>query len=111
MADDNKTKSSSRAAKAEVQGPDADKPVLIKETTIEHEGVEYAFRQDAFDDIEILEELEDERYISVMRKILGKKKWVEFKESVRTESGRVPTGEFETFLEKVMGAVGPTDAS
>ena len=102
----------SRAVKAEAELQiDPDKPVIIRETTIEYKGVEYTVRQDTFDDVELLEMLEDERYISLVRRIVGPKKWAEFKDSARTESGRVPAKELEAFLELVMGAVDPQDAS
>lgn len=109
---ENKIKSNSRAVKAEAERQtDPDKPVLVREVTIEYNGEEYTVRQDALDDVEMLEAVEDERYVTVIRKVVGKDQWTKFKESVRTADGRVPTKPFEEFLSIVMESVGPTDAS
>ncbi|MGC5376496.1 hypothetical protein ACPXAO_23605, partial [Salmonella enterica] len=82
-----------------------------REVTFEHAGVEYTLSPNVLDDVEILEAMEDERYITAVRSIVGRERWNDFKESVRTDDGRVPASELETFLEKVMAAVDPTSGS
>jgi hypothetical protein len=77
----------------------------------EYEGREYNVSSSALDDVEILELLEDEKYISVVRRILGKEQWETFKDSVREADGRVPSASLEGFLKVVMKVADPQDAS
>lgn len=98
----------SRAVKAEAsKQTDPDKPVLVRQVTFEHKGVEYTMRGDTMEDVEILEAMEDERYITAIRSIVGNAAWARFKESVRTPEGRVLASELEEFLQKVMGELDP----
>ena len=102
----------SKMVKAEAEKQkDLDSPVFIKEVTFTHAGEEYTVRGDALDDVEILELLEDEQYIKALRRMVGLDNWNRFKESVRTDDGRVPAKELESFLQRVMEELDPTSAS
>lgn len=76
-----------------------------------HGGNEYTLPTSAMDDVEILELLEDEKYLSVVRRVLGREQWDRFKDSERLDDGRVPAASLESFIKAVMGAADPQDAS
>lgn len=99
-----------KMVRAEVQ-KDPDKPRMVKERTFTYEGVQYTLRGDSMEDVELVELLEDEKYISLLRKLVGPAKWAEFKDSVRTEDGRVPLEALRGFLEIVMEKADPQVAS
>lgn len=90
---------------------DQDKPEFVRLYTLEYGEQTYTIRADAMDDIEILEFIEDEKYILALRRMLGKEAWTQFKNSVRTPDGRVPSAPLEAFMEKVMKTLDPQDAS
>lgn len=100
-----------KAVKAEALQQDPDKPVLVREVTVQYKGTDYTVRGDTLDDVELLEYIEDEQYIKALRRMVGLAQWAKFKDSVRTDTGRVPTAELEEFLKTVMDALDPTTAS
>lgn len=80
-------------------------------TVMEYKGEKYRVSRTAMDDLELVEMLEDEKYISAVRKILGPKQWAAFKEAARADDGRIPMVELEGLLKAVMGHSDPQDAS
>jgi hypothetical protein len=76
---------------------------------------EYVIPAAAFDDIEIVEQLEDENHILAVRQILGKDQWNRWKANERNpETGRVPATRAKEFLEVLfesLGALGNSHAS
>ena len=101
-----------RAVKAEAsEQTDPDKPILRREVTVEFNGVEYSIHAGAMENVEVLEFLEDEQYIKALRALIGRARWAQFKESIRTEDGIVPASELEKFLQVVMEALDPSVGS
>lgn len=86
-----------RQAKAEAKGEDL---------VVVHNGDEYTIDRDAADNVEVLELIEDEKYISAIRAYVGPEQWVRWKEANRDDAGRVPRAAFEEFLDLAMGAIG-----
>lgn len=73
--------------------------------------VEYVIPADAFDDVEILELLEDEKHLSVVRQILGREQWGEWKDRHRGPGGRVSSEAIEPFLKALFEAAGQGNSS
>lgn len=82
-----------------------------REVTVEFNGVEYSIHGGAMENVEVLEFLEDEQYIKALRALIGRARWAQFKESIRTEDGIVPASELEKFLQVVMEALDPSVGS
>lgn len=72
---------------------------------------EYVIPADAFDDVEIVELLEDEKNISVLRQILGKEQWDLWKDRSRGATGRVSSATAMSFLQAMFAAVGQGNSS
>ena len=87
--------------------------VLVKTTTFTFRGVTYTVPRNAMDDLEVLEALEEDKFITVIRKTIGDAQWKTFKDTSRTADGRRPLTEsgFEEFLDAMMKALDPTTAS
>lgn len=81
--------------------------------TFEFRGTQYTVPGNALDDIEVMEALEDEKYITVIKKTIGADQWAKFKAASRTSDGRIPLTDsgFEEFIDTLMKAVDPTVAS
>lgn len=93
-------KPSTRLA-AEAQG-------FAKTTTIRFRGYDYVFDSDAATDLEIFEDLEAERYLSVARRLLGDDQWETLKDACRDpRTGRASIVHFEKFFQTFIQAVGP----
>lgn len=86
-----------KTAKSEAKG---------KDTTVIYGEREYIIPSDALDNVEILEWIEDEKYIKAIRAILGKDQWNVFKEDVRDPKGHVPVSEFEPFITEIFTRLG-----
>src|SRR5699024_12722560 len=78
-----------KAAKAEAEN---------KDITFEWNERDWIVPREAFDNVELFEAIEDEKYLTAVRGYLGRTQWSEFKDSVRDDAGRVPTEQFESFL-------------
>ena len=74
--------------------------------TFEYGKETYVIDSAAFTDVELIEAVEDEKYMKAIRGYLGAAQWARFKDSVRTSDGRVPMEEFEPFLKVLMEALG-----
>lgn len=76
---------------------------------------DYVIPPEAFDDIEVVEQLEDENYVLALRQILGKAQWNRYKANERNEqTGRVSADRSKEFLEvlfRELGALGNSPAS
>lgn len=77
-----------------------------KTISIEHGGVTYEVPADALDDVELVEYIEDEKYITAIRNLIGPDQWARFKDSARNEHGKVPVETFQLFIEKVFDQLG-----
>lgn len=77
------------------------KDAVKEDITVTFNEVEYTLPADVMDDVEILEYIEDSKFITAVRKIVGTKQWTAFKEASKNEAGRVPTAPFEEFIELV----------
>ena len=93
-------KPSDRQAKKNEAAPDE-----AQDIAFEWGGYTYTIPAEAFDDVEILELLEDEKHLLVVRQILGSQ-WGEWKDRNRNASGRVPAEPLVEFLEALFAAVG-----
>ena len=89
--------------------------VRVKKALIEFEGAQYSVDKDAVNDLDVMEYLAEIQadpeqnsamMILVIRKIIGKEQWDKFKESQRTDSGRVTGDNLEAFINKIFKAVG-----
>ncbi len=89
--------------------------VRVKKALIEFEGAQYSVDKDAVNDLDVMEYLAEIQadpeqnsamMILVIRKIIGKEQWDKFKESQRTDSGRVTGDNLEAFINKIFRAVG-----
>ena len=90
-------KPTDRAAKAEA------KAQFIE---LDYNGDHYVIDRDNADNLELMEFVEDEKYITAIRGYLGPDQWGKWKDANRDAKGRVTTAEFEAFLNKVMAAIG-----
>lgn len=97
----NAKKPSDRQAKKNEAEPDE-----AVDIEFEWDGDTYVIPADAFDDVEILELLEDEKNLSVVRQILGAEQWSAWKDRNRGASGRVSAGPLAAFLEALFSAAG-----
>lgn len=86
-----------RQAKAEAKREDI---------IVEHNGDEYTIDREAANNVEILELIEDEKYISALRAYLGSEQWGRWKDANRDDAGRVPQSAFEEFLNAAMSSIG-----
>lgn len=71
-----------------------------------YDGVSYEVDRENADNLELLEYVEEEKYILAIRGYLGKDQWAKWKDSHRDEAGRVKQEHFEPFLNAVMQAIG-----
>ena len=103
-----------------VERVNRDTPEFVKTTTTTFRDVAFTFRgvtytvpRNAMDDLEVLEALEEDKFITVIRKTIGDAQWKTFKDTSRTADGRLPLTEsgFEEFLDAMMRALDPTTAS
>jgi hypothetical protein len=69
-------------------------------------GEHYTIDRTQADNLELMEFVEDEQYIKALRGYLGREQWDRWKDSQRTEDGRVPVAPFEDFLNAIMEAIG-----
>ena len=104
-------KATTRVVKSPKNTVDLDSPAMTKEHTFEYKGETFTVREDVLDDIDILEALEDERYLTALRTMLGTDAWKRAKDCIRDESGRAHASEMEGLIEVIMGAVNPSPAS
>lgn len=74
--------------------------------SFEFDGVTYSIDADALDDVELLELIEEEKHILVLRGYLGREQWEEFKDSHRNDRGRVGSEPVKRLMAAVMGATG-----
>lgn len=95
--EDHKAKASKSAAKADAEGASIEVDFL---------GEHYVIDRNQADNLELMEFVEDEQYIKATRGYLGREQWERWKDSVRTEDGRVPSAPFEEFLNLIMEAIG-----
>ena len=91
-------KPTDRAAKAE-----AKRAQFIE---IDHNEVRYIIDRDNADNIELMEFVEDGKYITAIKGYIGDDQWERFKDANRDEKGRVRSANFEPFLQAVMNAIG-----
>jgi hypothetical protein len=84
----------------------AKREAQIKDAEFDYNGIHYSIPADRLDDIEIFELIEDGFNIRAVRQYLGVEQWQEFKDSVRTDDGRVPAEPTNEFLDIVMSHVG-----
>lgn len=77
-----------------------DKPIVVK-------GVKVNVTADDFDDVEILEMVENGAIPSIMRKVFGAEKYEEVKKALYDEeAGKTRTSALGEWLDEVMGKVG-----
>jgi hypothetical protein len=94
---DHKAKADKAAAKSEAEN---------KVIEVDFDGEHYAIDRIQADNLELMEFVEDEQYIKALRGYLGREQWDRWKDSQRTEDGRVPMAPFEDFLNRIMEAIG-----
>lgn len=92
-----------QAIKDEAAEESAEAPAPV---TFEFDGETYAIDNDALDDVELLEFIEEEKYILVVRGYLGAEQWQQFKDSHRNAKGRVPSEPVQRLMTAVMEATG-----
>ena len=80
-------------------------PEQATDITFTHNGHEYSIPADAMDDVEIVEMLEDEKTVTVVRQILGKEQWDAWKDRNRGPSGRISAAVAEKFLTEMFEAM------
>jgi len=85
------------AAKAEAKGEDV---------KFDHEGVHYVIDRDNVNNLELMEFVDDEKWIPAIRGYIGRDQWVKFKNANRDDKGRVDADAFEPFMTAVMAAIG-----
>ncbi len=86
-----------RAAKAEAKS---------QHIEVEHGGITYVIDRENADNLELMEFIEEGKYISAIKGYVGEDQWTKFKDAHRDDKGRVRSSEFESFLQAVMGAIG-----
>lgn len=93
----NAKKPQDRQAKAEARGQFLE---------VEHDGITYEIDRDNTDNIELMEFVEDGKYITAIKGYIGEDQWQKFKDASRDEKGRVRSADFEPFLQAVMNVIG-----
>ena len=78
----------------------------VADLEFEHDCTTYHIARENLDNLELFEDIEDQRYISATRGFIGRDQWSQFKDKYRTEDGRVPMEHLEGFLSALMEAVG-----
>lgn len=78
--------------------PKKTKPV-DQTKTVTLDGHEYKIDPAVFDDLRFLEFYEDQKWVSVMRHMLGPAQWAQFYENHADENGRVTGEKFSKILE------------
>lgn len=73
-------------------------------TVVEYAGETYTLDADALD-LEVLELIEKDKHVSAITLLLGEADFKRFKESVRTDKGKVPMPAFQEFIETVLEAL------
>ena len=71
-----------------------------------YDGAQYEVGPEATTDLELLEAVEDQRYIAACRGYLGKSQWDAFKDAHRDADGRVDSKHLEGLLQELMNALG-----
>lgn len=72
-------------------------------------GETFAVAPDYFDDLEVIEALEDGHLIAVLRDMLTPDGYTRLKVAIKSENdGRAPLSALDTVFEAVMSQVGPT---
>lgn len=93
----------------------APEKVKVAKALVDFEGTQYFIEKDAVNDLDVMENLAEIQsdpennsamMILVIRKIVGREQWNKFKESQRTETGRVTGDNLEAFINKIFKAVG-----
>lgn len=78
----------------------SDKPIIV-------DGIKIDLTADDFDDIEILEMMENGKFSTGIKSLFGEKKYGEIKEKLRDpETGKVKASAVSEWFEKVAEAVG-----
>lgn len=80
-------------------------PHMAGDITFEYDGNEYTVAAAAGDDVELLELLEDDKTVTVVRQVLGKEQWDQWKDRYRGDNGRVSTDAVEPFLTALFDAL------
>lgn len=74
---------------------------------VDFDGVTYTVDSTSVNDLELMEYLEEEKYVLAIRGYLGVEQWSKFKESHRSaETGRVPMDRVPAFLTELTEAIG-----
>lgn len=81
-----------QTAKSEVKNEATE--IVFKDET-------YVVAPDALDNIELIEAIEDEKFIKAIRMVIGDAQWAKYKESNRDENGRVLSDGFQEFVEAI----------
>lgn len=81
--------------------PEAATPI-----TFQYDGETYEVVENAVDNLELFEFIEDEKFLKATKGFLGQAQWDKFKDTHRTEDGRVPMAPVEGFLQELMNAIG-----
>lgn len=75
-------------------------------TVVEFNGAEYTIAEAAMDNIEVMEFVEEEKYLKAIKLIIGEAQWQAFKDGNRDVHGRVTSSVFTDFIEKVFAHLG-----
>ena len=94
------------AAPKKPQDHQAKAEAKSQDIALTFDGVKYLIERDNADNLELMEFVEDERYVSAIRGFIGLDQWKRWKDDHRDERGRVTKAEFERFLNAVMAAIG-----
>jgi len=73
---------------------------------VTHNDAVYRIDRDNADNLELMEFVEDGKYIIAIRGYLGEDQWAKWKDANRDDKGRVRSADFEPFLQAVMDAIG-----
>lgn len=92
-----------QAVKAEANN---ERPALVTVTIL---GEDFEVAPDYFDDLEVVEALEDGHLIAVLRDLFGRDGYVRLKEALKAEhGGRAPASSLDVVFEAVMAQMDPT---
>lgn len=74
--------------------------------SFDYDGLTYTIDRGNVDNLELMEFVEDEKYLSAIRGYLGPDQWVKWKDAHRDDKGRVKSEHFEPFMQHVMDSIG-----
>lgn len=85
-------------------------PAKTDSSVVDYNGTEYTVPNDFFDDLEVVEALEEGQIASVLKDMLGADQWTQLKDQLKAESedGKARLSKLDGFFQTVTAGIRPT---